>query len=78
MSALPPIADICQRIERDCFVPIADIQHEASIGRAKPVADACLGQNVLRACVAGCKDRWQGEGRWMNSLRRGLTLFTDN
>src|SRR3974377_1066882 len=29
-------------------------------------------QNVLRACLAGCKDRWQGEGRWMNSLRRGL------
>jgi hypothetical protein len=37
-----------------------------------------VSQNVLRACLAGCKDRWQGEGRWMNSLRRGLTLFTDN
>ena len=60
------------------YVPIADIQHEASIGRAEPVADACLGQNVLRACLAGCKDHWQGEGQWMNSLRRGLTLFTDN
>jgi len=53
------------------FVPIADIQHEASIGRAEPVADACLGQNVLRACLAGCKDRWQGEGRWMNSFATG-------
>ena len=42
MSALPSIADIRQRIEHVCFVPIADIQHEASIGRAKPVADACL------------------------------------
>jgi len=26
MSALPPKADICQRIEHVCFVPIADIQ----------------------------------------------------
>ena len=25
MSALPPKADICQRIEHVCFVPIADV-----------------------------------------------------
>ena len=78
MSALPPKADMFSIEINVCFVPIADIQHEASIGRAKPVADACLGQNVLRACLAGCKDRWRGEGRWMNNSRRGLTLFTDN
>ncbi len=78
MSAYRRTSDL--RPERNFvrFVPIADIQHEASIGRAEPVADVCLGQNVLRACHAGCKDRWQGEGRWMNSLRRGLTLLTDN
>ena len=27
MSALPPEADIRQRIEHVCFVPIADINH---------------------------------------------------
>ena len=30
MSALPPKADICQRIEHFCFVPIADIHAGAS------------------------------------------------
>jgi hypothetical protein len=29
MSALPPEADIRQRIEHVCFVPIADIEHQA-------------------------------------------------
>ena len=33
---------------------------------------------TLMACLAGCKDRWEGEGRWMNGLRRELTPFTDN
>jgi hypothetical protein len=28
MSALPPKADIRQRIEHVCFVPLADISHE--------------------------------------------------
>jgi hypothetical protein len=32
-------------------VPIADIQHEASMG-AEPVADAYLGQNLRRVSLA--------------------------
>ena len=63
MSAFCRLADMLSVGIDVCYVPITDIQHEASIGRAEPVADACLGQNVLRACIAGCKDLWQGEGR---------------
>ena len=40
------------------YVPIADIQHEASIG-AEPVADACLGQNV------------EGVSRWLQGSLAG-------
>ena len=29
MSALPPKADIRHRIEHVCFVPLADIEHQA-------------------------------------------------
>ena len=57
------VADSLKALDPGRPIREADIQHEASIGRAEPVADACLGQNVLRACLAGCKDRWQGEGR---------------
>jgi hypothetical protein len=32
MSALPPIADIRQRIEHVCFVPLADISPQSSEG----------------------------------------------
>jgi hypothetical protein len=45
MSVLPLKADIRLHEWHVRYVPIADIQHKASIG-AEPVADACLGQKV--------------------------------
>ena len=42
MSALPPIADIRQRIEHVCFVPIADI-HSTSMLKVDLVAEEAYG-----------------------------------
>jgi hypothetical protein len=36
MSALPPKADIRQRIEHVCFVPIADIERQAQTLLRRP------------------------------------------
>ena len=44
MSALPPEADIRQRFEHICFVPVTDIRHEARnptrLTRIRLAADA--------------------------------------
>ena len=35
MSAVPPIADICQRDWHVCFVPLADIDESAQVIRSE-------------------------------------------
>jgi len=63
MSALPPIADVCRRIEHVCFVPTADISPLAWIylstsdqwpANPKKVCSNCLFKTTIT--VAQNKD----------------------
>jgi hypothetical protein len=52
MSAFPPEADICQRIEHVCFVPIADIVQSRGFLLAK-VARCGMSRQDLRPVWSG-------------------------
>ena len=56
MSALPPKADIRQRIEHVCFVPIADIRDER-FRVANPYAALIGGVELMNRCKSSvCLD----------------------
>ena len=67
MSALPPKADIRQRIEHVCFVPIADITEAA--------AGAGILQVVESWASNDCASKAQGERQGMKRAVPGLPVL---